>query len=1023
MFYNLSEEQILKIKSKFYPQEAKKADFLKSVVVKDYGTDNSLDIVINVKDGLSNDSNGTQIFKIFNNETAKKYLKLKLFEISSQKMFDQIVSTPDSEQIEVLEKIINNYGSLSADINPNNDFAGDKQDVDLHIRNVKYNNSIDLQYKANFLISRQKIDFLSLGLLFYFDKNEYIKDNKIEEKYIDKRILSDKILFYHLYKNNELVSNPLLPVQDLRVINNCFKQSNLFDNLINIINSSNAYSTIQNAIIYTSDNKLDSIDTNNADIIQEVKTNKSISKRKKYFSNIYFSRNSNNNLGLIFNLNYYSLIKENSAYSRLLNKTNLKNEFLNKCSISSIKIVRRRIEKTKNNKIIPKFHSISNVVTSGQTKDSSIINNYEEVTGYIKEIKLNSASKTDTRTFCVTDKNVFFGNRDLYQYGVELVIADSMNYFLSETNKLLETKISNLKQYLEETNKIARPITDKNGAMTLVGSYDPQKRAFTQQFIQSFRSRRADAPSFQQIVSDAVSMFVSTISLLGLVNKKTTFNKQLMQNITYLLHPSYASAENIIYFINIYQKLISQIKRIIKNNVNNSFTVSHWFKNEFLDTKVPIKIGYRFFQPDSFNGIATISNNSLSTRVLKEANKYAINPSADSLSYENKKYCYISPSAVYSKNKVTVLDNLETDANSISDLDFAELEIDVKNTNVFHFDQQFETNEKSNNKTDLQFAKENRLKINASALSNAFSSQVTNLYKEISNNFLINESEKSIINENVDSLYLSLALAKQFDTDKNLYYKSVKNITDVVSKDQLYYKQNENLKNDLSNPKQTEIENRSASTTPKPPPGVPTFAKVLDVSVPIHLNFLLDDTCKLLNKKDNYRKSIKLNSKFQFLFNTIHKIEVLEYINDFYEENWSLLTKEKFTSLNNGYYLCRLNNYKNNEYGIDGLQQIKLPIYDKYFLLEITNNKQETAIIDNIQNYNLQTLNEINTTFDNIYSNELLEYNVEQPLQVALEKPLYPKSFNQPTINEKNIKNPFSRSVTNKQILKGRNKC
>ena len=173
--------------------------------------------------------------------------------------------------------------------------------------------------------------------------------------------------------------------------------------------------------------------------------------------------------------------------------------------------------------------------------------------------------------------------------------------------------------------------------------------------------------------------------------------------------------------------------------------------------------------------------------------------------------------------------------------------------------------EKSNKKTSIENIKKNKISTKSSAMSNAFSAQIKNIFKETSQKLLISEKEKNIIEENVDSMFLSLALAKQFNIEKKSYFKSIKSTTENLNKNELFYKFNESLINKTSNPSATDIDNRTASSTPRPPPGVPKFAISVDPLVPIHLNFLLNDTCKLLNKNDNYRKSIKLNSKFLFL--------------------------------------------------------------------------------------------------------------------------------------------------------------
>jgi hypothetical protein len=105
-----------------------------------------------------------------------------------------------------------------------------------------------------------------------------------------------------------------------------------------------------------------------------------------------------------------------------------------------------------------------------------------------------------------------------------------------------------------------------------------------------------------------------------------------------------------------------------------------------------------------------------------------------------------------------------------------------------------------------------------------------------------------------------------------------------------------------------------------------------DPKIPVHIKLLFDDKCRLMKKSDNYFRSIENNSKFQFLFNTLHAIEMLEYTDESFNERWTLVTNQMLNGLvANKTYLFRIRNYKNLSLNIQGFEQIKLPIYDGYF--------------------------------------------------------------------------------------------
>jgi hypothetical protein len=1000
MFYNLTDAQVAKIKSNFYPQERQKGEFLKSVIVNDYGTDsadNSIRIIYNFDDGALEDSTGSRIYKVFNNEQAKKYMKLKIFEILSADMFDDLKINNDVDKfnnIETLENIINTYGALSRDLSPSYDFIGDKTLPSLHIQ--QENNTINLVYDIKFLLARPKINYLSIGAIFYFDKEAYLSDQKVDEKFIDKRILLDKLYVYPLYVNNTLVDSA--PVQDLRIIKSVFKTSSEFDNLINIINSN----TVYNKILAVQQHKNEDLTKPNSSLENDQNAKDDIAKyntaiaKKRYFSNVYYSRNSNKSLGFIFNLDYLTLIRENSAYKKIINRTFYQQEFIDRCKISSIKILRRKIEKKSLDKILVKKDSTISLIDSGETKANKLVAELDNPASNIKEISLKTGIKS-YRTFAIIDKKVFFENKALYQYGVEIEVSDSISQYLNSLADELLNELPNLKNYLEETNKIVKITSTDVYGYSIDGSYDPLKNTFTSKFINNFNNIRIikdingntieKLPSYQEIVSEAAKKFVNTLLIIGLL--EPTYQENFVNTITNTLNPVNSNADLIQYFINSYQRLINQINKIAKDNKNNTFNVQNWFLNDFVDSTEPINVGYKIINPDNFQGLATISTIALEKRINEELNKYADNPQVDSAIYENKKYCFLSPSAIYSKAKIVNLQNLAQDANAITNLDFSELEIDIKNNNYFGPSVADSTNI-DNKTTNIENNKKNKLSIAGNVLANAFSIHTRNLFVAAVDNQTIKEEEKNIKNDNVNLTHLMLALSKQYDLTKNTYSRFIDNRTNVLDKKDVFANSNAASQNTLNNNLITNelIQNPATALT------TTTETILIDdlkPEIPIHINFLLNNKCKLLKKDDNYKKSLDLNSKYQFLFNTLHSIEIMEYSsqNYSYDEIWELLTKEKLSSLQtNATYLCRLRNYRNFTYSIDGYDKIKLPVYEQYFLLS---NLNISNIIPTIQQIKQLSDRDIINKFSNkkkiaketvVLENPIIKTNINKTASV-----------------------------------------
>lgn len=96
------------------------------------------------------------------------------------------------------------------------------------------------------------------------------------------------------------------------------------------------------------------------------------------------------------------------------------------------------------------------------------------------------------------------------------------------------------------------------------------------------------------------------------------------------------------------------------------------------------------------------------------------------------------------------------------------------------------------------------------------------------------------------------------------------------------------------------------------------------------------------NRDDFYISDSDLISKFLFLYNSLHIVEYLdpelENVND---TSWKVLTKDriqKLSSINIENILCRLRLYENNSAKINNFDEIKLPVYNKYFLLNNNSN-------------------------------------------------------------------------------------
>jgi hypothetical protein len=924
MFYNLTPDQINTIKNNLYPQQISGVSFLKNVIVNDYGSengDNSIRIIFSFKDGLENDVNGKQIFKIFNNKTAIKYMKLKLFEILNVNMLNEVRET---RQVSDLENVIAKYGALSRDITPSLEFAGDKYNPDAHLRLKDFNDSIELSYDTTFLLARPKINYFTLGAIFYLDKKEYVKDQNIEEKYIDDRILLNKILLYPLYSNNEIVQGS--PVQDLRLVKAVFKETGYLDNILNNIVSGRGFDSLKTTNIYLDDEKLSLLNQNSYNVVKTVdsakktiiKKTKITKKSKKLFSNAYYSRLSNANLGLIFNVDYGELLNQNTTYKSLLERSNLSADIINQCKISQLKVYRRAVKEVRKNVFEPQLHTNTLIASSGETmQDKSVV----QVSGSeseLSEIALKTDSELKIRTFSVTDKTVFHDTTGYYQYGVELVIANAINKFLSDYADTLNMQISHLKEYLEETNKIAKITGDDIKGYSINGSYDPQKNAFTPNFIKNFDKPRGDKLSLKAVVASAAAYFAATIVLFGIMKDKS---QSITETIVSILEPQNTRAETIQYFINIYQKLVNQIKNLVKNNYNNTFTVQHWFTNRYVDTKMPINIGYKFFDVKNYEGLAAITAADYVQKLTSDINRYSYNRNLDYAAYGNLFFSYVSPNAVYSKNKTLLFNQLNTNLESISNVDFAELEIDIKNINLNGLTADVEKVTHTVDKPEI--AKKIQASLRSNRLGNSFSLKINNSVLPTSDAAAIKQNNTPVKNDSISELEIMLALTKQINL-QNKSYPKILSVPITPDKNKLLSNRASKI-NKIEKLSDKEI--AAKQTLPE------QFVPVIEGDIPLQIKLLLENKSPLLKQDQNYKNSLEFVSKFEILYNTFHSVEILKYGLQDLKENWVSLTRETIDSLNyNDVHLCRLRDYKNLYAGIEGMDQVRLPIYDEHFL-------------------------------------------------------------------------------------------
>jgi hypothetical protein len=922
MIFTLSQDQIQQIKSGIFPDLSNDTNIvdLKSCVLNTAGSDTIFKLNLLIKDALI--SNDPSYGKIFNNKVSQKMMKMIIFEIFNNQIRTEALKCKTSLELETL---IRNYGLLNYNLSPSFDFEGSKSRIEEHDQENGY---ILLSYKKDFILPEAEVQNFSLGVALFYDFEIYSKEQNIKPEFIEKQILFGGIKVWDLISEKESSSI----VSDLRLVKSLFKNQNE-----------------DSQFLFTEDKAstgLSLLENISSNIIDNNNITKLLSEKQKkinndvYFSNAYYSRNIDGKLSFIFNVDYKNLIANNSSYKKFINNSSLSDEFLDNISMSSITIKRRRILKS-TNKDKPKIYnrndgyhknddnSIKQIIVSKESKETGLVEFLQNDSYTIKENSLFlSEKRSNIRSFEITDAEVFGLNSGLYQYGLEIILEDS--FFDKLLQRIGESRqdIKNLKAYVKETEKTLR-ITKEYDSVKLskpkfnlatipvltsqTGVYDAATNSFTKEFIKNYNkdvSITDDDGSiktynFSSLNNSAISRFVLLLELFGIkagINNDKAF---IINTFLSMLHPETASSETILYFIKAYENFINKMEKIFSSiNKNKQIIIEYWFINDYVNADEDIKIGYDFIENEDKNGLGTISVAQLKNIVDKEILKYSTNLDIDNINMINK-FEFISPSKIYTDNRILNLDDAINQPDDISQYEFAEVEIDIKRLNLLNKSgnnititttpnslptrQQFLNLRMNNIMHDLSISIPNMLKTKVTTINNSIAADNSVNY-----------------NSKVDPAYLFLSLSKNIDMiNHKLIEKKLDNyfISDKKAKKK-YKEKYDNL-------------------------------------VPIQIKLLVENQAKLLKKEDSYLSSLDFNSIFLFFYNSIHSIEYLNYSTDaadyhmLKDEYWLKLDEKLVDTIEEKdlTVLCRLKVYQDQLIGIKDWQQIKLPIYNQYFLL------------------------------------------------------------------------------------------
>lgn len=905
MIFTFSQQQIDAIKLLTFPDMNPTNNIvdLKNCVLNTSGTDSVFKLNIIIKDELTENADKKLVHgKIFNNKISQKMMKMIFFE-----MYDEQIRTKALQCNTSLEllALIRNYGVIHYILSPSYDFDGHKTDPDKHFKEQN-TNIINLSYKKDFILPETDINYFSLGIAIFNDLDIYVKEQNIKPEFIEKRILFGGVKIFDLIKTDYL--NPI--VNDLRLVKTIFKNVN-----------SNSQFSYSEDMASTGLSLLENI---NSDTSLDKKIIKLLSEKQKkiandvYFSNAYYSRNRDGKLSFIFNLDYKNLLINNTSYQQFIKNSSMQDEFLNSVNLSSLSIVRRRITKsTKKDK--PKIYNnnstLTTIITANDNKQTKKIEHKKEKSFSIKENSLWFIDEVgNLRTFEITDAEVYDLGAGLYQYGVQITLEDT--FFDKILQKIGESRIDikNLNDYYSLANKILKIDSKDITAVVKQGVYDPITNSFTKEFIKDYvkeltsvdNNGQTKQYSLSSLNIEAVARFVSLLELFG-IKLPAVNDKETIANIFIsMLNPETGNPDTILTFINTYQKFINKMEKIFSSiNKNKLIFIDNWFNNDFVDTSHKIGIGYQYVQNEDSDGLGTVSLVQLNSIIEKEILKYTpINQPKDS-EIPNK-FGFISPSVIYTDNRSINLDLVVEDVKAISQFNFIEAEIDIKRFNLL---------DKAGNKVTVDNRPNNpsprqqELTLRMNNVMESLSVKVSDLFVNSANASGVNTGNDNLAryNNKLDASYLLLALAKNINFSNNKLKQAFEQQKPFING------------RDAKNIYKDEYENL----------------------VPMQVRYLADNSSRILNQNQEYLKSLDFNSLFLFFYNTLHCIEYLYLSTDtnknilLKSENWAKLDGSiiNWMEENNLTVLCRIKNYQDNLLGINEWEQIKLPIYNQYFLL------------------------------------------------------------------------------------------
>jgi len=660
-----------------------------------------------------------------------------------------------------------------------------------------------------------------------------------------------------------------------------------------------------------------------------------------YFSEASISRDKNGDVRFLFAINFLQMVREKTQFGSIFTSNVL--DLLKYVRISQMVIRRIRVKSDSIEGYIGKVFNTEDPPENFITRASSV--------GTLREINI-SLEDTDIlgmRYFTGMDKfasDITFG---LYQYEVILQIEDKTPLFLREQANKLSKQINDLQKYYNQC----------------LYNYDYDKNRLNNKFINTLSNKsNKESPWISSI-----SIFIETMLFFSQKTDFSDFQKLLF----YYVNPKTATLDTILKVINIIKDSVNQILSIAKVSVAGtekrrtsgqkqddgggnfsqtlkSIEISNTFTKIF-DSDIPKNVGYDFLtlegkiETENNDGLVVISGLKFEERTKIETLKYFksedinINLKSQIKEYTvddslaNSKYTYLSPTMVnLGDQKVTLTNGIENNTQQYQQISSTVTRFNALRKSPFlPIQGTFNT---SNNNT----------KVNTTQQKTR-----SNLLSTVSERGLVIESEREQVSkEKTTSTADVFGVNSTFETQTKQDNPVINNLE--TSNQEIKETSNSSLFLMLTddfvtfeNKKEEEIkfyninepfhilENKSQNKIVELPNQIKSL--MVGLATPENINE------KALSQAVDIKANPFLKPLYNYKYNMLQTIEVLTG----FEKNeteayvkipiWKKMTPALFNMTKDKNILCRLKPYNNPEFQVTQPKDLKLMIYNEYFIL------------------------------------------------------------------------------------------